>query len=474
MAALRNAGAYLSGLTAPTVRLGVTGLARSGKTVFITTLVRTLTEGGRLPFFIPYAERRVLSAILEPQPDDAVPRFDYEGHLAALLSDPPRWPESTRRISELRVAIEYRRSRLLRRAFGTGRLNLDIVDYPGEWLIDLGLLQLSFAEWSRGVIGGARRPPLDRLAAPWLQKLRDLDPAAPQDEQVAIAAARAFTGYLEAARAAHPTFSTLGPGRFLLPGDLQGSPLLTFAPLDLPAGWSPARGSLGAMMARRYDSYRQYAVKPFFNNHFSRLDRQIVLVDALEAINAGPAGVENLTSALETCLTAFRPGSRSWLSSILSPRIDRVLFAATKADHLPSVSHDRLEAALGLMVERASKRAGAAGAAVKVMALAALRATREAEARHGGETLACIRGVPLPGEVVGGKTFDGRAEAALFPGDLPADPERLISRSASSAPVRFVRFRPPVLRSSSGSELESWPHIRLDRALQFLLGDYLE
>ena len=38
----------------PTVRLGVTGLSRAGKTVFITALVHNLVHGGRLPLFDAY------------------------------------------------------------------------------------------------------------------------------------------------------------------------------------------------------------------------------------------------------------------------------------------------------------------------------------------------------------------------------------------------------------------------------------
>ena len=41
----------------PTVRLGVTGLSRAGKTVFITALIHGLTRGGRFPIFEPYATR---------------------------------------------------------------------------------------------------------------------------------------------------------------------------------------------------------------------------------------------------------------------------------------------------------------------------------------------------------------------------------------------------------------------------------
>ena len=71
----------------PTVRLGVTGLSRAGKTVFITALIHGLTRGGRFPVFEAYASGRIARAHLAPQPDDAVPRFAYEGHLHALIEE---------------------------------------------------------------------------------------------------------------------------------------------------------------------------------------------------------------------------------------------------------------------------------------------------------------------------------------------------------------------------------------------------
>ena len=89
--ALRGAGVYFADLMTPTLRIGVTGLARAGKTVFITALVRNLVAGGRLPFFGPNAEGRILRAFLEPQPDAEVPRFDFERHIAALSATPPTW-----------------------------------------------------------------------------------------------------------------------------------------------------------------------------------------------------------------------------------------------------------------------------------------------------------------------------------------------------------------------------------------------
>ena len=84
---------YGDNLFNPTVRLGVTGLSRAGKTVFITALVHGLARGGRFPVFESLATGRVASARLAPQPDDAVPRFAYEQHLATLIGQ-RQWPSS--------------------------------------------------------------------------------------------------------------------------------------------------------------------------------------------------------------------------------------------------------------------------------------------------------------------------------------------------------------------------------------------
>jgi len=467
-------GAVLGGGT-PTVRLGVTGLSRAGKSVFITALVHNLLHGGRLPLFDAYATGRLAGAKLMPQPDDAVPRFDYETHVRDLV-ERRVWPSSTRRISELRVVIDYESAHMLKRSLGRGRLNLDIVDYPGEWLLDLALLGKSYAEWSAEALGLSRQPQRAALAASWHAALREADAAGAEDEEKARQLATAFTGYLRNARADEHALSMLPPGRFLMPGDLAGSPALTFAPLDLEAGHQPARGTLAAMMERRYEAYRTHVVKPFFREHFARLDRQIVLVDMLAALNAGPAAVRDLETALADVLSAFRPGRTSWLTSILSRRIDRILFAATKADHLHHADHEDLARLLQRLTRRAAERAAFAGAEVRVVPLAAVRATREVTVSRGGETLPAIAGVPMAGECVEGETYDGETEIALFPGDLPDDPDALFQSAPDfpAAPaLRFLRFRPPRLERTAEGALLSLPHIRLDQALNYLVGDRL-
>jgi len=468
----RALGEFGAGLFNPTIRLGVTGLSGAGKTVFITALVHHLLHGGRLPVFEALTSGRIARARLEPQPDDAVPRFDYETHVRAL-TDERRWPESTSRISELRLVIDYQSAR-------SGRdrtLTLDIVDYPGEWLLDLPLLTTSYSQWSADTLRLSHSGPRAVLAARWHKHLATLNPDAPENEQAAVQAAQFFTEYLKSCRDDRYAMRLLPPGRFLMPGDLAGSPALTFAPLEL-SGAEPAKaGSLHAMMERRYEAYKDVVVRPFYREHFARLDRQIVLVDALAAFNAGPDAVKDLEGALAAILASFRTGQSSILSALFRPRIDRILFAATKADHLHHASHDRLERFLARMTERAIERAKFSGAKVDIVALAAVRATHEAMVARGRDKLPAITGTPLSGERLGPEQFDGDTEIASFPGDLPDDPAALFNNftgltNADETEYRFLRFRPP--RTEPGQDgAPTLPHIRLDRALQFLLGDRL-
>jgi hypothetical protein len=460
----------------PTVRLGVTGLSRAGKTVFITALIHGLTRGGRFPVFEPFATGRIARARLEPQPDDAVPRFDYENHVRTLIED-RIWPHSTIDISELRLVIDYQRQNGADRS-----LTLDIVDYPGEWLLDLPLLHKSYEQWSRESLALSRASARASLAAPWHAYLATLRAEGHADEQAARTAARLFTDYLRACRDERFAMSLLPPGRFLMPGNLQGSPALTFAPLDLPAQGEVPDGSLWAMMRRRYEAYKDFIVRPFFRDHFARLDRQVVLVDALSAFNSGPEALIDLEAALSGILDCFRIGRSTLFSALFRPKIDRILFAATKADHLHHSSHDRLEAVLRRAVARAVAKAEDTGAAIDVVALAAVRATREAQVARGRERLPSILGTPAAGESAGGAAFDGNTEVATFPGDLPENPEDMFkgeaafrglsSASAEKADFRFLRFRPPRLEHE-GTDEPALPHIRLDRALQFLIGDKL-
>ena len=443
----------------PVVRLGVTGLSRAGKTVFITSLIANLLRRGRMPGLRAAAEGRIQSVWLQPQPDDTVPRFDYETHMAALSGAQPIWPESTRNISELRLSFRVKPSGLLSGLTGTRTVHLDIVDYPGEWLLDLALLDKNFPGWSQETLERLKPRP---EATSYFKHLETVDFNARHDEPTAKALAQTFTEALIAMRAVG--YSDCTPGRFLLPGDLAGSPVLTFAPLPND---SYPRGSLGRELARRFEAYKREVVKPFFRTHFARIDRQVVLVDMLGAIHAGPKAVEDMRQAMADILSAFRPGRNAFLSQIfLGKRVEKILFAATKADHLHHSQHPQLTAIAEALLSDAKARADFAGAKTMALSLAAYRATTEDRITQGEGTL----------DVVRGRLLDTGKSVALFPGRLPEDPNRLLlpAREGREAwldgDYNVMNFAPQAfdIKSEDGP-----PHIRLDRAVDYLIGDRL-
>lgn len=145
------------------LRLAVTGLSRSGKTAFITAMVNQLLNihaGARLPLLSAVREERLLGVKRIPQRDFGIPRFTYDEGLAQLYGDPPAWPTPTRGVSEIRLALRFKSNDSLLRHFkDTSTLYLEIVDYPGEWLLDLPMLAQDYLSWSRqmtGLLNGQR------------------------------------------------------------------------------------------------------------------------------------------------------------------------------------------------------------------------------------------------------------------------------------------------------------------------------
>ena len=267
--------------------------------------------------------------------------------------------------------------------------------------------------------------------------------------------------------------SLLPPGRFLMPGNLAGSPALTFAPLDVPADGTAPEGSLWAMMERRYEAYKDVVVRPFFREHFARLDRQIVLVDALAAFNAGPEALHDLEAALAGILDCFRIGRSTFLSSLFRPRIDRILFAATKADHLHHSSHDRLEAILRRAVAtrrrarrrcRRRDRRGRAGRGARHPrgeVRAAATNCRRSSARRGrrkrqwrDRSTATPRSRPFRATC---RTIPRRCSTATAFRGLTSD-------AADKADFRFLRFRPPQLERDGERRARAAPHPPRPRA----------
>ena len=441
------------------LRLAVTGLSQAGKTAFLTSLVNQLRHAGveaQLDMLPAAREGRLLGAQRLNQPDLGVPRFPYDPGMAALRDTPPRWPAPTRGISELRLQLRYRPAQQGWLSPDIAHLTLDLFDYPGEWLLDLPLLQHDFYSWSQAQplhTGDQRRA----LFSEWLAEVETLDPAAEADEAQLASLADAYAQGLR--RAKQAGFSNLQPGRFLLPGELDGAPVLQFFPLprltmtreELDA-LPPT--SLYATLAARFRYYQQQVVRPFYRDHFRRFDRQIVLVDVLGALNAGPERFEDLSQALGQLMQSFDYGKRSLLTRLFAPRIDRLAIAATKADHVTPDQHGHVVQLLEALLAEPLKDLRFANVPVKALSLAAIRATEAREVMHNGKRSPALRGTTLEGE-----------DVLVYPGDVP--PRLPTHNFWHQQGFDFPSFRPMEAPS------EALAHIRMDAAIDWLIGDKL-
>ena len=444
--AIASALAVASPLGHDAWRIAVTGLQRAGKTVFVTSFVHALLHAKDAPIeafpFFPWRERVRAVELLDIP---GLPRFPYAERLAELLADPPRWPAPTEGLSGVRVRLHLAPApRLDRRLLEPRTLQLDLVDYPGEWLLDLPLLSLDFAEWSAGMEELAGAGTRAALSADWRAQAQALDPAAAQDPFALARIGGAYVDYLKRCRA--EGLSWLQPGRFLA----GTAPLeQLFFPLARARGLRG--GTNGAELARRYEAYRRL-VRRFYGEVFGRLRRQVVLVDLLTALQRGHEAFADLALATRTVVEAFE-GLRHPLARLLPVgRLDRLALVATKADHITSGQHNNLVGLLRDMLGEPFVRANARQSGL--LAIASVRATTQETRLWQGEALQFVRGIP-----------SGRADVVeVRPGEIPGQiPDR---ESWSSHVFNIREFAPPRLGAPFDRPL---PHINLDKVLQSLI-----
>ena len=449
-----------------TVWLAVTGLSRSGKTVFVTSLIHNLLScahnPNRMPLLGVVGQGRMMAANVESARRNRQPQFPYRENIEKMAV--PDWPARTEDISEIGIEVRYAPAGMLgglvSEITGTpATLTIRIVDYPGEWLLDLPLMAQSFTEWSRATLRLLRKGVRAEIARDFLALVAQHRPDAAASEEVGKHLHDGYCAYLLEARDRHG-LSFLQPGRFLCRGTLDEPRYLWFAPLEFAESADMlAPGTLGALMADRFDAYKREVVARFYQDHFQRYTRQIVLVDVLRALLAGREAFDDTRLALDAILESFRYGHGGMLSRLLlGPHIDKVLFAATKADHVPDIQRDHLAALLRNMAAFPALEIRSSNAQLDVTALASVISTAEETQEIDGQRV----------QVVVGRPVGSNKQAKFFVGNVPIRPPRAEAWGSPflSVPV----FEPPAI---DASPVEGIAHINLDLALEFLIGDRL-
>ncbi len=309
------------------IKVAITGLSRSGKTVFLTSLIANLLAMGTgqptMPALRAHIDQagkdRLRSIRLVPSRAGTTPRFDYPAKLADLAAAQPKWPARTEDLAEIELELEIRAGNGLlgqmRSLSGTPRVRLQLLDYPGEWLLDLPLLELTYRRWSADTLERLRQQPRSDVAAEFLSFVSHIDPSRTADDALIQRGHRLYKATLERCRTEFG-LRYLQPGRFLTMGARNDAPFLWFFPADnLPSQFR--QNSIADLLNARFDAYKTEVRANFFDRHFRAFDRQIVLVDTLGALHAGRTAFDDTERAIADIAASlagqrFDPAAVSW------------------------------------------------------------------------------------------------------------------------------------------------------------------
>jgi len=451
------------------ITLAVTGLSRSGKTAFITSVVNQLINEGsgtKLSFFDPVHYGNFIAAKRVPQKNFHVPRFDYDLAMSALTHSEPAWPEPTHGISELRIAIRYQpKKSLLKYATNMATLTLDITDYPGEWLLDLPMLNQTYQEWSEQTCHLLASGTRAEYSKEFIEKVSKIDPFQDVNEDFLAELSKEYTELLHTFRY-KLGLSVIQPGRFILPAELAGAPILEFLPfpafnqLDANEYQNASDDSFIGMLRARFIEYKEHVVRKFYQQHFLKFDRQIVLVDCLTPLNEGPDSFADLQLAMNMILESYSYGQSGIFSRLFSPKIDKLLFAATKADHVTPEQHSSMVSLLNQLVYQSKHKINYEAIEIETLAVASVKSTQSGKSLYKGQQVPVIQG-----DTLSNKKDPVSKMLTVFPGSVPDKiPDDEYWKNSR---FNFINFSP----LENLTQHESLPHIRMDQVLQFLLAD---
>lgn len=451
-----------------TVKLAITGLSGAGKTAFLVSVISNLLAMVRdkgavdsLPSLRQAltdasGQLRLLDVKIESAGLAKIPRFPYEV-FRKTLAQADDWPPGTDRPAQLVLRLvlkpKSKIGQLKSAVTGPRVVRLELLDYPGEWLVDLPLLEQSYQEWSTEILLNMKHPSRSTFAERFQSFLATLSSNARADDRTAELGFDLFQDVLRRCRN-EAGLRWLQPGRFLMPGPWGAVPLYQFFP------WStapdPFPGTLAALLRARFDAYKKEIRTSFFDPYFSAFNRQVVLVDVLGALFAGQTAYEDTRQALGRIGSSYaKLLSGGWL---FGKKIQHVAFVATKADYVDELQRPHLASMLESLVDSAP---GAKGAA-------------QGRSFHFVSSIRCTTDADGPGpdgvvtRVVMGTQLGEDHQRAFSPGVVPA---------GEVPPVYWTkpyyvlpRLRPPILQPGDASPIS---HINLDALLTDLIGDAL-
>ena len=424
----------------------VTGLSRSGKSTLFTSLIAQLIHRSKvgavydgLPLLSILPSDRVVDIQLYELKDHQP--FPYLDNMNALTHR--QWPPSTTQVSAFAVEITMTKKNKIWQLFGNHTVRLVIHDYPGEWLMDLPMIQQSFTDWSAHVLAQQLSEPQFTLSQSWQQVLKQFNFDETPTEQHIQTLVDAYRAYLVQAK--QDGISMLQPGALLLQPAQLDATVLGFCPLPSKITCNPSHPWF-MLFQKRYQKFIKQWVIPFRNQFFRHSDKQIILLDVLEGLNYGRDYLAEMQEATSHLVSSFIYGKRKWYEILHRPLgISKVAFAATKIDLIPQKEHPNLLSLLKQLTEGAMSHLQ----------------HKDVQFDHFLITAICATKIDEDASALLYKNLDGQSCRVTF----DPIPDRM-KHFSEQAHYPFLKAMPPVIRDES--DIRS---IHLDTLLDYMLRD---
>jgi predicted YcjX-like family ATPase len=430
------------------IKIAVTGLNRTGKTLFITSLVNQIISGKNLKIL----KRDFKAEIVKTT--NKTPTFKYRDVVEKLRKEPPEWPESTNSVSKITLKLEVKSESSF---FPNKILFLEIIDYPGEWLFDVAMYGKTFEEWSNSIFEDIKDSEKRTLSFDFQGAIRSYDLynfSNGADDETIVEAYKKYQNNLIG-----KGYSLIQPGRSFQKGNLTDKATFLFTPLLKPEGVEPHKESIYNRFKERYEQYLENSVEPLVLEHFSEFDRQIVLVDVLKSLQSGYHSFLDMTKAVKRFTEIYKYGRSGKISRFIGDRrIDKILFVATKSDSIPSSQIENFKSLLDSIVEEAQKDLRVSGMKTASFPIASVRSTKDIEHEYQGKKLDCIQG-----------RITGKSEESIeYMGEIP---ESFPSKKEwSENKFSFPEFSPI---SFPDRDIDAVENINMDKVIEYIIGDKL-
>lgn len=433
--------------------IGVTGFSGSGKSTFITSLIHHLrySNESQLHGFLPARDQKILGVKLLPLPGCEL--FDYQQGIEALASEPPQWPQPTTALSGCIIEISHKsKASITNKVFGdTSTFSIEIRDYPGEWLLDLPLIDQDYWSWCQDQNELCQQPMRKKLMGDFLQQLNTISPFTILIESEINSLFERYCHYLQQCK--QQGLTLIQPGRFLLPDSTLTIPpffpLLCLRQYDKAVLAEAGENTLYKVMLRHYESYINDVVMPFRNDFFNKIDRQVVLIDVLKALSGGQENFEDMMVALSRIMDSYNYGINNFFSKLTSPDIERIVFLASKPDRVLSNQHENLRSLVNNIITRVSPQSVRNAIPIDTEVVCSVRCTQDHDQY--------LTAISTDGQ-------HGKLGHPDIPGQIPTELQW----------QEFSGWQPTDLRPPSIAGLKHGarlPSIRIDTVLKDLIGD---